>query len=128
MRYCPQHYEMSKNMEFYRFEQQPKNKVGLSVHVYKDKFLHLHKYAPQMEGEVLMRKFIEGLNKDLYYQVKGARTKDFLDAIAKAENYEKKGCYEANNGTQGRMISTSQRPQGRTFNAAPQNGPNSGPS
>ena len=50
MRYCPQHYEMNKKMEFYKFEQQQENEVGLSVHEYKEKFLHLHKYAPEMEG------------------------------------------------------------------------------
>ena len=38
-----------------------------------------------------------------------------MDAIAKVESYEKKVRYEARNNTQGRVISTGHRPQGRSF-------------
>ncbi len=114
-RYCSPHYEMDKKMDFYKFQQEPEGEPSLSVHEYKEKFLRLHKYAPEVEGEALKNKFVEGLRKDIYYQVKGAGATDFLDAIAKVESYEKKVRYEARNNTQGRVISTGHRPQGRSF-------------
>ena len=41
-----------------------------------------------MTGDVLKMKFIESLRQTLKFQVKGARCIDFLDVVAKAENYE----------------------------------------
>lgn len=118
-RYCSPHYSMEKKMEFYGFKQQPIDQKCLTVNEYKEQFLRLHKYAPEVEGDALKSKFIEGLREDLMYEVKGAGATDFLDAVAKAENYEKKVKYMANKENQGRMIATGHRPQPRNSNPIP---------
>ncbi len=102
-------------MEFYKFQQQAEGQDTITVSEYKEQFLRLHKYAPEIEGEALKNKFIEGLRKDLYFQVKGAGATDFLDAVAKAENYEKKAKYETTNSGQSRVIPTGHRPEQRAF-------------
>ena len=56
--------------------------------------MRLHKYAPEVTGDAMKSKFIEGLRDDLKYQVKGSGCIDFLDAVAKAENYEKMQKYQ----------------------------------
>ena len=103
-------------MEFYGFKQQEADKHDLSVDEYKERFLRLHKYAPEVTGDALKMKFIEGLREELRFQVKGAGCLDFLDAVAKAENYEKMEKFNQRR----RMISTGHRPQNPVA-ANPQN-------
>ena len=62
-RYCSPHYYMEKNMEFYNFKQIQEGKHSLSVNEYKEKSLRLHKYTPEVIGEALTHKFVEGLRK-----------------------------------------------------------------
>ena len=76
-------------MEFYNFKQVETDKHDLTVDDYKEKFLRLHKYAPEVTGDAMKSKFIEGLRDDLKYQMKGSSSINFLDAVAKDENYEK---------------------------------------
>ena len=71
-----------------------------------------------MTGDALKMKFIEGLTGELKFQVKGAGCTDFLDAVAKAENYEKWEAFNKNK----RMIPTGHRSNGAATN--PQNLPN----
>ena len=71
------------------FKQNEAGKPVLILDEYKETFLRLHKYAPEVTGDTLKMKFIEGLTEILKFQVKGAGCTDFLDAVAKAENYEK---------------------------------------
>ena len=68
-------------------------KHNLSVDEYKEKFLRLHKYAPEVTSEALTHKFMEGLKEDLLYMMKGTGSTNFLDAVAKAKNFEKMGEY-----------------------------------
>ena len=105
-RYCSPHYNMEKKMEFYGFKQQEVDKHDLSVDEYKERFLRLHKYAPEVTGDALKMKFIEGLRDELKFQVKGAGCLDFLNAVAKAENYEKMERFNQRR----RVIPTGHRP------------------
>ncbi|MCO5590930.1 hypothetical protein L7F22_044906 [Adiantum nelumboides] len=115
-RYCSPHYNMEKKMEFYNFKQREEDKHSLSVDEYKEKFLRLHKYAPEVTGNALKSKFIEGLREELKYQVKGSGCTDFLDAVAKAENFEKMEEFTMKKAAsaRNRVIATGHRPQGST--------------
>ena len=77
--------------------------------------MRLHKYAPEVTADAMKSKFIEGLREDLKYQVKGSGCTDFLDAVAKAENYEKMQKYHEKKGTGvnqvPRVIATGHRQQ-----------------
>lgn len=118
-RYCSPHYNMEKKMEFYSFKQQEVDKHDLSVDEYKERFLRLHKYAPEVTGDALKMKLIEGLCDQVKFQVKGASCLDFLDAVAKAENYERMEWFNQRR----RVIPTGHRP----YNPAatnPRNPPN----
>ena len=105
-------------MEFYGFKQNKDGKPILTVDEYKEKFLRLHKYAPEVTGNALKMNFIEGLTGELKFQVKGAGCTDFLDAVAKVENYEKWEAFNKNK----RMIPMGHRSNGAATN--PQNLPN----
>ncbi|MCO5555462.1 hypothetical protein L7F22_009007 [Adiantum nelumboides] len=87
-RYCSPHYNMEKKMEFYNFKQR----------------------------NALKSKFIEGLREELKYQVKGSGCTDFLDAVAKAENFEKMEEFTMKKAAsaRNRVIATGHRPQGST--------------
>ncbi|MCO5568965.1 hypothetical protein L7F22_022669 [Adiantum nelumboides] len=115
-RYCSPHYNMEKKMEFYNFKQREEDKHSLSVDEYKEKFLRLHKYAPEVTGNALKSKFIEGLREELKYQVKGSGCTDFLDVVAKAENFEKMEEFTMKKAAsaRNRVIATGHRPQGST--------------
>ncbi|MCO5597655.1 hypothetical protein L7F22_051736 [Adiantum nelumboides] len=115
-RYCSPHYNMEKKMEFYNFKQREEDKHSLSVDEYKEKFLRLHKYAPEVTGNALKSKLIEGLREELKYQVKGSGCTDFLDAVAKAENFEKMEEFTMKKAAsaRNRVIATGHRPQGST--------------
>ncbi|MCO5609063.1 hypothetical protein L7F22_063284 [Adiantum nelumboides] len=115
-RYCSPHYNMEKKMEFYNFKQREEDKHSLSVDEYKEKFLRLHKYAPEVTWNALKSKFIEGLREKLKYQVKGSGCTDFLDAVAKAENFEKMEEFTMKKAAsaRNRVIATGHRPQGST--------------
>ncbi|MCO5550305.1 hypothetical protein L7F22_003788 [Adiantum nelumboides] len=115
-RYCSPHYNMEKKMEFYNFKQREEDKHSLSVDEYKEKFLRLHKYAPEVTGNALKSKFIEGLREELKYQVKGSGCTDFLDVVAKAENFEKMEEFTMKKAAsaRNRVIATEHRPQGST--------------
>ncbi|MCO5560199.1 hypothetical protein L7F22_013808 [Adiantum nelumboides] len=115
-RYCSPHYNMEKKMEFYKFKQREEDKHSLSVDEYKEKFLRLHKYALKVTGNALKSKFIEGLREELKYQVKGSGCTDFLDAVAKAENFEKMEEFTMKKAAsaRNRVIATGHRPQGST--------------
>ena len=77
-------------MDFYNFKQVETDKHDLTVNDYKEKFLRLHKYAPEVTNDDAMKSnFIEGLQDNLKYQVKGLGCINFLDVVAKVENYEK---------------------------------------
>lgn len=54
---------------------------------YKERFLHLHKYAPKVAGYALKRANSLNIYK-LRFQVKCIKSIDFLDAVAKVENEE----------------------------------------
>ncbi|MCO5598502.1 hypothetical protein L7F22_052599 [Adiantum nelumboides] len=97
-------------------KQREEDKHSLSVDEYKEKFLRLHKYAPEVTGNALKSKFIEGLREELKYQVKGSGCTDFLDAVAKAENFEKMEEFTMKKAAsaRNRMIATGHRPQGST--------------
>lgn len=114
-RYCSPHFNMEKKMEFYNFKQYEEEKHDFTVDDYKEKFLRLHKYAPEVTADAMKSKFIEGLREDLKYQVKGSGCTDFLDAVAKAENYEKMQKYHEKKGTgvnqAPRVIATGHRQQ-----------------
>ena len=88
-RYCSPHFNMEKKMEFYGFKQFEEDQHDLSVDEYKEKFLQLHKYAPEVVGEDLKSKFIEGLRETLRFQVKGSGCVDFLDVVARAKIHKK---------------------------------------
>ena len=117
-RYCSPHFNMEKKMEFYGFKQNEDGKPILTVDEYKEKFLHLHKYAPEVTGDALKMKFIEGLTGELKFQVKGVGCTDFLDIVAKGVNYEKWEAFNKNK----RMIPMGHRSNGAAAN--PQNLPN----
>ena len=51
-------------MMFYGFKQQEEDKHDLSVDEYKERFLCLHKYAPEVTGDALKLKFMEGLREE----------------------------------------------------------------
>ncbi|MCO5571960.1 hypothetical protein L7F22_025711 [Adiantum nelumboides] len=57
-RYCSLHFNMEKKMEFYGFKECEANKLSLTVDEYKEKFLRLHKYAPEVTGDALKMKFV----------------------------------------------------------------------
>ena len=113
-------------MEFYGFKQFEEDQHNLFVDEYKEKFLRLHKYVPEVVGDALKSKFIEGLPETLQFQVKGSGCVDFLDAVAREENYKKmekfnkKKSIFANSSP--RIIPTGHRQQqGSTFsNRRPQ--------
>ena len=88
-RYCCPHYEMDKKMDFYKCQQEPEGEPSLSVHEYKEKFLRLHKYAPEVEGEALKNKFVEGLRKDI--PSKGYWSYSFLGCDCKSRELREEG-------------------------------------
>ncbi|MCO5552689.1 hypothetical protein L7F22_006206 [Adiantum nelumboides] len=67
-RFCSPHFNMEQKMEFYGFKQCDPNKPALSVDEYKEKFLRLHKYAPEVTGDALKMKFIEGLQEEVMFR------------------------------------------------------------
>ena len=122
-RYCSPHYYMEKKMEFYNFKQVQEGKHNLSVDEYKEKFLRLHKYTPEVIGEALAHKFVEGLKEDLIYMMKGTGSSDFLDAVAKAENFEKMEEYNLRKMAKSKFIPTGHHLQGSQGSGMPQRKP-----
>ncbi|MCO5591417.1 hypothetical protein L7F22_045400 [Adiantum nelumboides] len=69
-RYCSLHFNMKKKMEFYGFKQCDPNKPALTMDEYKKKLLSLHNYAPEVTGDTLKMKFLEGLQEELMFQIR----------------------------------------------------------
>ena len=93
-RYRSPYFNIEKKIEFSNFKQVETDKHDLTVDDYKEKLLQLHKYAPEVIGDTMKNKLIEGLRDNLKYQVKGLGCINFLDAVAKAESYKKMQKYQ----------------------------------